>query len=59
MAPPLAHHDPARRGPGGARSLRVHTDMRSEKIAEWRADSRVSILGYDAGQKLQIRLTAV
>ena len=39
-----------------ARSLRVHTDMRSEKIAEWRADPRVFILGYDAGQKLQIRL---
>ncbi|MCA3629781.1 MAG: pyridoxamine 5'-phosphate oxidase family protein [Methylobacterium sp.] len=39
-----------------ALSLRVHTDIRSEKIAEWRADPRVFILGYDAGQKLQIRL---
>lgn len=40
-----------------ARTLRVHTDLRSEKIAEWRANPRVAILGYDAGQKLQIRLT--
>lgn len=40
-----------------ARRLRVHTDLRSEKIAEWRADNRVSVLGYDAVQKLQIRLT--
>jgi hypothetical protein len=39
-----------------ALSLRVHTDLRSEKIAEWRADPRMSVLGYDAGQKLQIRL---
>jgi pyridoxamine 5'-phosphate oxidase len=39
------------------RSLRVHTDWRSEKIAEWRADNRVSVLAYEAGQKLQLRLS--
>ena len=38
------------------RSLRLHTDLRSEKVAEIKADPRVSLLVYDPGFKAQIRL---
>lgn len=46
----LREADPERR------FLRVNTDIRSPKIAEWRADPRVAVLGYDPAQKLQIRI---
>lgn len=42
--------DPSRR------LLRVHTDWRAGKVAEIAADSRISILAYDLGQKIQVRL---
>ena len=38
------------------RSLRVHTDARSPKLAEFRADPRAELLLYDPGAKVQIRL---
>lgn len=37
-------------------SLRFHTDLRSAKVAELRRDPRLAILGYDPGQKVQIRI---
>jgi pyridoxamine 5'-phosphate oxidase len=37
-------------------ALRFHTDLRSKKIAELRADPRVSLQFYDPEQKIQIRL---
>lgn len=37
-------------------SLRFHTDRRSEKFAELRADPRIGLTGYDAGAKIQIRI---
>lgn len=39
-----------------ARTLRLHTDLRSAKIAEYHADPRVALLGYDVGDKAQIRI---
>lgn len=42
-----------------ARTLRLHTDMRSEKIGEFAADPRVAMIGYDAGDKAQIRIEGV
>jgi pyridoxamine 5'-phosphate oxidase len=42
-----------------ARSLRFHTDQRSAKFAELLRDPRVGIMGYDAGRKIQVRLTGV
>ncbi len=41
-----------------ARTLRLHTDSRAEKFAEIATDPRVSLMGYDAGQRVQIRLDA-
>jgi pyridoxamine 5'-phosphate oxidase len=35
--------------------MRFHTDMRSAKVNEIAAGSRVSVLGYDAAAKIQIR----
>lgn len=42
---------------GGERSLRFHTDIRSEKYAELQRDARISALFYDAGEKIQLRLS--
>lgn len=39
-----------------ARTLRVHTDRRSDKVAEIAREPRVAVLGYDAATKLQVRL---
>lgn len=38
------------------RSLRFHTDIRSEKARDIKADPRVSVLAYDPGSKIQLRL---
>lgn len=40
----------------GQRLLRFHTDLRSGKIAEIERDSRVSLHGYDKGDKFQVRV---
>lgn len=37
-------------------TLRFHTDRRSEKYAELRADARIALTGYDAGAKIQLRV---
>jgi pyridoxamine 5'-phosphate oxidase len=42
---------------GGERSLRFHTDIRSEKYEELQRDARISALFYDAGEKIQLRLS--
>jgi hypothetical protein len=39
-----------------ARSLRVHTDIRSDKVAEIAADPRIAATIYDPAQKVQLRL---
>jgi general stress protein 26 len=44
---------------GGARTLRLHTDVRSEKLVHIGSQPRVSLLFYDAGAKLQLRLGAL
>ncbi|WP_353210780.1 pyridoxamine 5'-phosphate oxidase family protein [Rhodovarius sp.] len=46
----LRSFDPA------SRSLRLHTDRRSEKASEIIADPRVSLHGYDPEQRIQLRL---
>jgi pyridoxamine 5'-phosphate oxidase len=38
------------------RILRFHTDVRSEKIADMKLNPRVSVTGYDARAKVQIRI---
>ena len=38
------------------RHLRFHTDWRSAKVAELRADSRLALLAYDPAYKVQLRL---
>jgi hypothetical protein len=38
------------------RSLRFHTDIRSEKAREIGVDPRVSVLAYDPDSKIQLRL---
>lgn len=42
-----------------ARTLRFHTDARSAKTVSIADGAPVSVLGYDAGAKLQFRLTGV
>jgi pyridoxamine 5'-phosphate oxidase len=37
-------------------TLRFNTDRRTEKFAEFARDPRVSLVGYDAGSKIQIRV---
>lgn len=37
-------------------TLRFHTDRRSDKVNELASDSRVSLLAYDPGAKIQIRV---
>lgn len=39
-----------------ARTLRFHTDIRSPKWEELTRNPRVSVVGYDPGQQLQVRL---
>ncbi len=39
-----------------AGTLRFNTDRRTEKFAEFLRDPRVSLTGYDAGAKIQIRV---
>lgn len=39
-----------------ARIVRLHTDSRSEKAAQLRADPRVEVCAYDPRAKIQIRL---
>jgi pyridoxamine 5'-phosphate oxidase len=39
------------------RSLRFHTDMRSEKARDIAAERRVSVLAYDPASKIQLRLS--
>ncbi len=38
-------------------TLRFHTDLRSAKVAQLSAQPNISVLGYDAGAKVQISLT--
>ena len=38
------------------RELRFHTDRRAQKVQEITADPRVSMMGYDAGAKIQLRI---
>jgi hypothetical protein len=40
-----------------SRRLRFHTDARSAKAAELRADPRIAVHAYDPGAKIQLRLT--
>jgi hypothetical protein len=40
-----------------ARIVRVHTDWRSDKVAELRADPRLAATVYDPAAKVQLRLT--
>lgn len=39
-----------------AATLRFHTDLRSGKAAQLEANNQVSVIGYDEGAKVQIRL---
>ena len=48
----LRGFDPARR------EFRFHTDVRSDKIAEIRAEPRIGLHVYDPGSRVQIRLGA-
>ncbi len=41
------------------RQLRIHTDRRSTKFAELQRDPRATLLGYDAAEKFQVRLSGV
>ena len=41
------------------RCLRFHTDIRSKKIKDLRADPRISFLFYDRGAQTQLRVDAV
>lgn len=41
------------------RTLRFHTDARSHKLDELRADSRVAVHVYDAKAKIQLRIQAI
>lgn len=43
---------------GASRQLRLHTDTRSEKLAHIADQPRISLAFYDAGAKLQLRLSA-
>ncbi len=43
---------------GAARTLRLHTDMRSEKLVHIAQQPRVALAFYDASAKLQLRLGA-
>lgn len=38
------------------RTLRLHTDRRAGKVADIAAEPRVSLLGYDPGQRVQMRV---
>lgn len=43
---------------GGSRTLRLHTDLRSAKLAHIEQQPRISVVFYDANAKLQLRLGA-
>ncbi len=40
-----------------SRTIRFHSDARSGKFAEISKEPRVAVIGYDAGHKIQLRLT--
>lgn len=42
-----------------SRSLQFHTDIRSKKITDLKADPRLSFLFYDRGAQTQVRVDAV
>jgi hypothetical protein len=42
-----------------SRLLRIHTDLRSPKVAELRHDPRVALLAYDPGRKVQLRVEGI
>jgi pyridoxine/pyridoxamine 5'-phosphate oxidase len=42
-----------------ARALRCHTDLRSAKVPQIVAEPRVALLFYDAGRKIQLRVSGV
>ena len=42
-----------------SRTLAFHSDIRSAKIAQWRADPAACVIAYDANNKIQLRLTGV
>jgi pyridoxamine 5'-phosphate oxidase len=44
---------------GGERMLRLHTDTRSNKLAHVAQQPRVSVLFYDVGAKLQLRVGGI
>jgi 3-hydroxyisobutyrate dehydrogenase len=46
-----------RRFDGVARTLSIHTDQRSSKVAELAANPRAAVTFYDPGLKIQVRLT--
>ncbi|MGF7189882.1 hypothetical protein JOE11_002929 [Robbsia andropogonis] len=37
--------------------VRFYTDARSPKIAQWRRDPRIALVGYDAERRTQLRMT--
>jgi pyridoxine/pyridoxamine 5'-phosphate oxidase len=41
------------------RRLRFHTDLRSDKVAELRAEGRVALHAYDAKSKIQLRIDGI
>lgn len=41
------------------RTLRFHTDIRSEKYHELKSDPRIALTFYDAGTKLQLRVEGI
>jgi hypothetical protein len=42
-----------------ARTLRLHTDRRTGKVNEMEREPRLQVHAYDAGAKLQVRLSGV
>ena len=42
-----------------ARALAFHSDIRSAKIAQWRAGPVACVIAYDASKKIQLRLTGL
>ena len=43
----------------GLCALRFHTDLRAPKVAAFRADPQVTVLGYDPAERVQVRLKGV
>ena len=42
-----------------SRTLAFHSDIRSAKIAQWRAAPATCVIAYDASKKVQLRLTGM